>query len=409
LDVLGTPLVVLLASLALLSPIAVCLLWARIAGPQPVRTVVRTGMVIGAQVTAIALVAALINDYALFYKSWSELAAGTAQFAGFGVHEAEHLTSTSSSSSSSRRFAGRIVIGPVRGYTDSTRWSSTGRLDSVVIRGAISGLTSHAFVYLPPQYFQRTRGQYFPAVEVFTGYPGVDEYLVSRLKYQDVLQQLIKVHRASPAVLVMMRPSVTFPRDTECTDVPGGPQAQTFFGVDVPTQIGAEYRVLSSGWGAVGDSTGGYCATKLAMLNPATFRAAAEMSGYFFALRDHTTGDLWGGSSVLRNLNDMTWRLKHEPAPPVALLMGTSPSERGSDGYAQAIRFAHVVKAPMQVSVLTVPHGGHNIATWSAELPAALTWLTAHLPQAGATSVPVSPGFIDLGTAVAGTHRPASQ
>lgn len=402
-QLLGSPLVVVLALGTALAPVLVCMLWTRVRGPRPVRNAARVVMLAGAQLVAIALAAALINDYALFYKSWSELRSGSARLVGLGYQPAEnHRVSTSAS----RSWAGRLDVSSYPGYADPTRWSSTGRLESVTIRGAVSGLHSTALVYLPPQYFQNAGApRYFPAIEVFTGYPGVEQYLVTRLKYPDVLRRLIDRHQASPAILVMMRPSVTFPRDTECTDVPGGPQAETFFAVDVPTQIAATYRVLSSGWGAIGDSTGGYCAAKLAMLNPATFHAAAEMSGYFYALHDSTTGDLWNGSTVVRDLNDLSWRIRHLPPPAIDLLVGTSPDEHGPDGYGPAIRFTRLVAPPMRVSVMSVPRGGHNIATWAAELPTALTWLTTHLPQPGSSTTPQTTGQLDLGLATATPSR----
>ncbi|NJP83149.1 esterase family protein, partial [Streptomyces sp. AA8] len=75
----------------------------------------------------------------------------------------------------------------------------------------------------------------------------------------------------------LVRPSVVADRDTNCTDVPGGPQALTFFNEDVPLAVTDVYRASDApgSWGAVGNSTGGYCALKLAMTNPARYGAAA--------------------------------------------------------------------------------------------------------------------------------------
>ena len=137
---------------------------------------------------------------------------------------------------------------------------------------------------------------------------------------------------ARPTVLVMLRPRSSFPRDTECTDVPSGPQALAFFAQDVPLAIAGHYRVQDRGWGAIGDSTGGYCAAKLAMLHSDVFTAAVTLSGYFHTLRDSTTGDLWGGSRVLWNLNDLEWRLRHLPPPPVSLLVTTAKDEAAPAG-----------------------------------------------------------------------------
>ena len=108
----------------------------------------------------------------------------------------------------------------------------------MTISGGRSGLSEHAFVYLPPQYYQPAWAhRTFPAVEVLTGYPGNDLSLVNRMYYPQVLQQLVAAHRARPMVLVMLRPTVVPPRDTECTDVPAGPQVETFLAQDVPVAI----------------------------------------------------------------------------------------------------------------------------------------------------------------------------
>ena len=93
----------------------------------------------------------------------------------------------------------------------------------MTITGVRSRLASHAFVYLPPQYFQAAyRRRAFPAAEVFTGFPGTDLNLLKGLNFPRRLLGEIQTRRARPTVLVMMRPSVNFPRDTECTDVPQG-------------------------------------------------------------------------------------------------------------------------------------------------------------------------------------------
>jgi S-formylglutathione hydrolase FrmB len=184
-------------------------------------------------------------------------------------------------------------------------------------------------------------------------------------------------------VLVMLRPTVVPPRDTECTDVPAGPQVETFLAQDVPVALRDSVRVSPVGWGAIGDSTGGYCAAKLAMLHSDVFTAAVTLSGYFHTLRDSTTGDLWGGSRVLWNLNNLEWRLRHLPPPPVSLLVTTAKDEAGSSGYADNRRFlvlAHTAGAPLRVDSLVLDHGGHNFTTWNAELPRALSWLTQRLP-----------------------------
>ena len=70
---LGWPLVILLAILAVALPVTTVLFWARLPGPRGVRTAMRLALVGASQVAAVLLVAAMLNDYGYFYASWSEL------------------------------------------------------------------------------------------------------------------------------------------------------------------------------------------------------------------------------------------------------------------------------------------------------------------------------------------------
>jgi S-formylglutathione hydrolase FrmB len=198
------------------------------------------------------------------------------------------------------------------------------------------------------------------------------------LRYPDVLLSQIDAHRSRPMVLVMLRPTVVPPRDTECTDVPAGPQTLTYFGEDVPRTVSQDLRVRPTGWGAIGDSTGGYCATKLLLTHSSVFTAGVSLSGYYHTLRDRTTGNLWGGSPMLRNLNDPEWLVGHQPQPPVSLFATIGAAEKGASGIRDTRRFAALVHAPMSMTTVVIP-GGHNFASWSTVMPQALDFLSTHL------------------------------
>ncbi|CAM5397307.1 esterase [Streptomyces badius] len=57
----------------------------------------------------------------------------------------------------------------------------------------------------------------------------------------------MKAGKARPMILVMLRPTVAPPRDTECVDVPGGPQTETFFAEDLPEAVTGTYRAGEGG------------------------------------------------------------------------------------------------------------------------------------------------------------------
>ena len=384
---LGWPLLVLLAVSAVAYPLLTLALWPRVRGSGPLRAATRLAMVAGCQVTAVLLVAVAVNHYGYFYGSWSELAglAGPDTRLGRAAGSASAaVEGTVQSRAAGPPPSGRVRVLPDPGWSATEQWATRGRVQSVTIRGLRSGLTAHAFVYLPPQYFQKAFAhRTFPAAQVLAGVPGSDLGLLRSLDYPGRLLTEIDAGRARPMVLVMLSPTVAPPRDTECTDVPAGPQALTFLAADVPAVVAASYRVQPRGWGAIGFSTGGYCAAKLAMVHSETFSAAVTLSGYFRTLQDRTTGDLWAGSAVVRDLNDLEWRLQHLPPPPVSLLVTTARDEAGAGGYAASRRFLDLAASTggaMRVDSLVSDRGGHNFATWTARLPRSLSWLSLHLP-----------------------------
>ena len=376
---LGWPLLVTLAVVTVAAMVLSLVLWSRVRGPRALRISQRLGLLLLTQVSTVLLVAAGLNNYGYFYGSWSDL---------LGTQSAGAPDSTTISRALGAHGRTGAPLAVTRDATvahESTwstpaQWRTRGRIEPLTVTGAHSGLSEQALVYLPPQYFQaawaRTR---FPAVEVFTGYPGTTSNLVRRMHYPDVLLKEISAGRSRPMVLVMLRPTVVPPRDTECTDVPAGPQTLTYFAEDVPRAISSSLRVAPTGWGAMGDSTGGYCATKLAMTHSSVFTAAAALSGYYHTLRDGTTGDLWGGSPQVRQLNDLEWLLRHQPAPPVAVYASIGADEHTHTGLADTRKFAALVRPPMSMTTVVVPGGGHNFRSWSEVMPAALDFLSHHL------------------------------
>jgi hypothetical protein len=391
----GAPLLVLLGGLVIGTPIATYALWSRL-GRGAGWFIGRVGLLVCCQLSAVLLVGAAVNDYGYFYTSWSELfgvataAAGPSAAAtpaarrtdGFG---GEGGGAAPDVGHASTRPAMR-VLGDLP-WSSLATWQSKGRIMSVELAGVRSDLAEHAYVYLPPQYYRPAgRSQLFPGVEVMTGYPGHEQSLVTRMHYPDQALAAVRAHRAQPMVLVMLRPSVTEPRDSECTDVPAGPQAMTFFSQDVPAAIESALRVRPTGWGIMGDSTGGYCATKIAMMRSDVFSAAVSFSGYYHALHDSTTGDLWGGSAVVRDLNDPLWRLHHLPEPPIGLFASIARGEGGPQGYHDTVLLQRAVAAAhgrLRFTCVVLPDGGHNFAAWSTVMPRAFSWLSAQLvPQA---------------------------
>jgi len=386
-SLLGEPLLVLLVVLALAMPAAVLFGWSRVRGPKVVRATGRVALVLIAQATAVALGLVALNDYGEFFTSWSELL-GTApqpyvvtqQHFGADRVVGRHPLHARTPSISGIANTGSGALPPgatATSWSQRSKWSSMGALVSLPVTGSTTGLSEKALVYLPPAYFAGVRAM--PVVEVLAGYPGAAIALANRLRYPSAL--LTAMHAGvEPMVLVLLRSAVVYPRDTECTDVPHGPQVFSYFAHDVPDAVASAFGLHPTSYGAIGESTGAMCAVKIAVLDPQRFVAGASLSGYFHAVQDFTTGDLYGGSTRIRELNDITWRLQHLPPPRISVLVATAVTEKGADGYRSAQRFLALVRAPMSADEIVLSHGGHNFGTWKLEVPSALRWLGRHLP-----------------------------
>ncbi len=381
---LGWPLVAVLGVLTVAAVAATLLLWARVRGPGAAQGAQRVLLILGCQLSALLVLAAAVNNYGYFYGSWSDLFGGPA-----GGDTVRHVVASGKHVQAlGVRTPAPATVDTTRQTTDAigtqwstaSQWSTRGRIEGLEVRGPRSHLSGEVLLYLPPQYFQPAyAGQAFPAVEVLTGYPGITRALVDRMHYPDVLLAQLEKRLAHPMVLAMLRPTLVPPRDTECTDVPGGPLVMTYLAEDVPSGVAQVARVRPTDWGAIGDSTGGYCATKLALTHSDVFRAAVSLSGYYHALRDATTGDLWDGSAVLRDLNSPEWLLAHQPPPPVSLLVTIGLSEHGQNGVSDTRRFIALARPPLRVDAVFEPGGGHNFRSWAVVLPTAVDWLSSHL------------------------------
>ncbi|MER6570781.1 alpha/beta hydrolase-fold protein [Streptomyces sp. NPDC001093] len=346
-------------------------LWPRMARQNWRAVSGRVGLLLGTQLALVASMGLAANQAFGFYASWADLFGQETDqgvvvdhIAGGGISPVQ-VVSTSH------------VLG-----ASSPLPQVSGQVQKVDIIGRTTHLTTPAFVYLPPEYFQpQNHARKFPVSVVLTGYPGTAQALVDKLHYPSTAQQLAKAGKMQPMILVMLRPTVAPPRDTECVDVPGGPQTETFFAKDLRDAVMARYRVdkTPASWGIVGDSTGGYCALKIAMHYPKAYAAAAGLSPYYRAPIDPTTGDLFHGNKNLHNRADLFWALKHLPAPETSLLV--TSSKVGEHNYKDTLKFIKSVQDTnvTRISSIILPSGGHNFNTWKREIPPMLQWISTRL------------------------------
>jgi S-formylglutathione hydrolase FrmB len=368
----------LMIAVAVGSVAATVWLWPQFAGQRIRMVAARFGLIAVGQLLLLAAVLVFLNGFLGFFGSWSALFGS-----GLPVAAARAVASSQPI----------VVTGSDLGGAAAAA-QSVGKILQVTVSGEHTGIVSAAnYVYLPPQYFQPAYAHVrFPVVLALTGYPNATWSIVRWLRLPATAAHLVASGKIRPAVYVIMNVSVALPRDTECTNVPEGPQAETFLAQDVPHAVDQTFRVQtgSAGWAVLGYSTGGYCAAKLAMMYPYQFSAAVSLAGYYTADQDITTGNLYGGSTAFQDENDLDWRLAHLPAPPVSVLV--TSSQVGELDLADTLTFLRLIHPPMHGYSLILAQGGHNYGTWVRQLPQSLEWLNQRLspavPQAQPTPAP---------------------
>ncbi|MFH8749214.1 alpha/beta hydrolase [Streptomyces rimosus] len=339
----------------------------------------RLGSILVTQTAVLCSLALAVNSSFAFYSSWDELLGNTDDApvavgkGGVGPQYAD----AGSLRGGLVQPAGPQGLDRVNGLPTGAP-EKAGKVESVRIVGRRTRVVNPAFVYLPPQYFQpQYRRQRFPVSVVISGYPGGIMNLAQHLRIPQTAGELIGEGRMQPTVLVMVRPTIAPPRDTECVDVPGGPQAESFFTRDLPEAVKAAYRVGHdpSAWGAFGYSSGGTCALLLALRNPGVYTSAVSLSGDYAVKDDLTTGSLFGsGAAAARREreHDLLWRLRNRPVPQVSALVASS--RLGEPNYPDTLRFIQAAKPPMTIDSIILPRGSHQFSTWRREVAPALEW-----------------------------------
>jgi hypothetical protein len=208
----GPAIVLLGAMAAVVAAIALVVSWDRS------RRWVRAALAATCVLTIAAAATLQLNRMVEAYPSWSALAG---------------VAATGSTARPGSAIAAAATIGDPGGG---------GTLISVRVDGRASGLDLPMYVYLPPRY-ERERRLRYPVIEAAHGYPGSPKTWIRRLDIKAYLDREIIAGRMAPSVVLLPYQTPAQLRDTECTDLVGGPRAETFLIRDVPAYARAHLRV----------------------------------------------------------------------------------------------------------------------------------------------------------------------
>ena len=361
----------------ILLPLATLLLWNRLRGPQPVRFTVRFGLIALCQGAAVLMAALLINNSFQLYVSWSDL---LGQDGAPGQIQAQTPVTMPSAADAGANPRSRTYPNAKLFHT----FNGAPGVQVATVTGPVSKITGTVLVWLPPQYSEAGYSHSdFPVVQLLSGYPGSPNTWMEGMNAPQILADQVARHGVHPFILVSATINTDPPHDPDCSNIPGGPQVDTWLTQDVHSLIETSFRAQTSakGWGLMGYSEGGLCASKLALQHSDEFAAAVSMSG-----DDHPDGDLLKPGTAPYNDNSPLWLLQNHPPVPVSLLL-TGTMQDGSTA-SEAAAMSTAAKSPTSVSRLISPKGGHNVGVWMSMEAPGFQWLSQHLDDFQADSLP---------------------
>ena len=369
---------------AILLPLGTLLLWNRLRGPSPVRFTVRFGLIALCQGAAVLMAALLINNSFQLYVSWSDL---LGQDGAPGQIQAQTPVGMPSADADAADPGARTLPNAKLFHT----FTGAPGVQVATVTGPESKITGTVLVWLPPQYSESEYSHSdFPVIQLLSGYPGSPNTWMEGMEAPAILSQEIAGRSAHPFILVSATINTDPPHDPDCSNIPGGPQVDTWLTKDVHSLIETSFRSETGarGWGLMGYSEGGLCASKLTLQHPGEFAAAVSMSG-----DDHPDGDLLKPGTAAYNENSPLWLLQNRPPAPVSMLLTGTLQDGSTAAEAEAMNAA--AKSPTEVSRLIAPRGGHNIGVWMSMEAPSFQWLSRNLDGIQDDSLPAGSLLID--------------
>jgi enterochelin esterase-like enzyme len=322
-----------------------------------------------------------VNRYYGYYETWG---AAVGDITSQGVNSAPRVPGSGLSS--------RSQLDPPG---SSGMYRGLARQQGYTLRLAVAGQRSHitrmVYVYLPPQYFQAAYKKYrFPVIELIHGQPGEPQDWINVVGVTVILDHLLNQKLARPAVLVMPDANGGEDVSLQCLNQVGGPQDLTYLAVDLPEELSRILRVQPPGssWGVAGYSEGGFCAANMALRFRSHYGFAGVLSGYFNPFDNQLAHPIrpvnpFGSSLSLQRDNTPLDEVRQLPAGAVIprFWLGAGTDDK-LDRVNAEFFWQELALRQADVPLTLTPGGGHNMATWRAEVPRMLKWMTRGLARA---------------------------
>lgn len=383
-----TPFVVGLIVVAVTALLVSIVIVPRHRGPGIGKYLTQALAIIVTIVLCVAALVAVLNKENLWFTSWQEVvnpsAAHTVTSTAYGeTSQAEPLT-VEASTQIATSLQKTPLTNPLFG-SQLSQDDSAGQYINFPVAGSVSGHNLGVMVWLPPGYLSNP-DTFYPVIMGFSGFPGSPDTYQQTINYGSLIEQRVRAGTMNNAILVV--PDV-YPGgyDSECVDAPGenAPQMETYITQDLIPWLKTNFRTIddAAAWATSGYSAGGWCASMFTVKHPDLFSSAIVQAGYFEPI--YSADQQWLDP---KDPAYMLPKIVTKTKPDVGIYFYTS--EDDTLPQPSLDHFKSAVQAPTQLTVATIPNGGHRIDVWIPGIDLGLGWLTQRsgyfAPQSAGTS-----------------------
>jgi len=353
----GTEVVLWLATLGAL--VATVFYWHKVATHNFRNIFIRISAIFLIQFLFVGSLGIELNKFGNFYASWSDLLGLNSDLSKVAISP-ESLASISASD-----------------VRNARRTPNGSLIFKEIITGATSKVSDHVYVVASPsisKIFESSVSPQLPTnyqvVELFPGYPGVPETWIGTLHGIETMEKMELAGEIPPTIAIIPSINVVRGLDTECLNIPGTSQVETWLTADMKSFAQKFIGIDDRKWTSFGYSTGGWCAAELAIRHTDQYGHAISLAGYFSP--SFSAGVNKRERKVLLDDYDLAKIVKSQTLNPNLLIM-FSKSDKFS--YSSMNKFIEKVGNSIPVKLIEIPHGGHNIKVWQPFVRTGFQWL----------------------------------
>ena len=163
--------------------------------------------------------------------------------------------------------------------------------------------------------------------------------------------------------------------DTECMDFTSGPKIETWLSKDVVTFVNQYLSLTPSTWGISGYSTGGWCATMLALKHREQYSMVGSIAAYYTPALSRKI------PKFERDRQRLEYNLDNylQDERPVDFFIVDSVDD--SESHPSTKKFIEKITGKFDLTTVKLGNSGHNLEAWKKVIPTMLQWFGAKIQE----------------------------